>query len=163
MSKEIKQSKRGGTRKGAGRKSKKPEARKPGRQFEYDAPIFLAICERIAAGEFLAHICESPDMPSQTTFRRWKNTSEELRATYARAREDRIDAWADDLIAIADDPTTDHNHRRLRIDARKWVMAKHDPRAYGDKSALELSGPNGAPLVPVINVTIGAAESSPAS
>lgn len=178
MAKEIKQSKRGGPRKGAGRKSKSPEKPKNGRPFEYDAAIFFAICERIAGGEFLAHICDSPDMPSQTTFRRWKNSSDELRLAYVRAREDRIDAWADDLIMIADDgsrdyvitedggavPNQDHIQRsRLRIDARKWIMSKHAPKEYGDKSALELSGANGSPLVPVINVTIGPAEPSSAS
>lgn len=178
MTKEIKQSKRGGPRKGAGRKSRSPEKPKAGRPFEYDADIFFAICERIAGGEFLAHICDSHGMPSQTTFRRWKNSSDELRLAYARAREDRIDAWADDMVMIADDgsrdymasddgalvPNQDHIQRsRLRIDTRKWIMSKHAPREYGDKTALELSGADGAPLVPVINVTIGSAEPAPAS
>lgn len=173
-----KQSKRGGPRKGAGRKSKKPEQPKVGRPFEYDAAIFMAICERIADGQFLTHICASPDMPSETSFRRWKNGSEELRLAYARAREDRSDAWADELIMIADDAGNDfietedgarlpnHEHiqrSRLRVDARKWIMSKHAPRVYGEKSALELSGANGAPIVPVINVTIGPAEPAPAS
>lgn len=179
---------RGGARKGAGRKPKAtktrtikialPEKPKNGRPFEYDASIFFAICERVAGGEFLAKICLEDGMPSEASFRRWKNSNDDLQAAYARAREDRADAWADELVQIADDgsrdytqaedgrlvPDHDHIQRsKLRVDARKWVMSKHAPRAYGEKVALEHSGKDGAPLTPVINVTIGGTEPTPAS
>ncbi len=35
---------------------------------------------------------------------------------------------------------------RLRVDARKWALARMSPRRYGDRVATEISGPNGGPI-----------------
>lgn len=40
-------------------------------------------------------------------------------------------------------------HRRLRIDARKWMLARALPKVYGDRLAAELTGKDGAPLQPM--------------
>ena len=72
-------------------------------------------------------------------------------SAYARAREHQMEAWADEIIAIADDSRGDLmevagkdgkiervvdqeniQRARLRIDTRKWVMSKLAPR-YADK------------------------------
>lgn len=37
-------------------------------------------------------------------------------------------------------------HRRLKIDARKWYAGKIAPKKYGDKVSTELSGPDGGPV-----------------
>jgi len=37
-------------------------------------------------------------------------------------------------------------HRRLQVDARKWMLAKALPKIYGDKITTELSGPDGGPV-----------------
>jgi hypothetical protein len=69
---------------------------------------------------------------------------------YARAREEQADGYADEIVAIADEPpqlvTKDDGEdvevsldsaaiqrQRLRIDARKWVASKLKPKKYGDK------------------------------
>ena len=39
-------------------------------------------------------------------------------------------------------------HRRLRIDARKWVIARMNPRKYGEK--LELAGDKDSPVSIVV-------------
>ncbi len=36
---------------------------------------------------------------------------------------------------------------RLQVDARKWLLSKMRPDKYGDRTALEHTGPGGAPLV----------------
>lgn len=56
---------------------------------------------------------------------------------YARARAAGDDAMAEDIQAIADDGELDPNDRRIRIDARKWLLAKRQPRKYGDKLDVE--------------------------
>jgi terminase small subunit-like protein len=35
---------------------------------------------------------------------------------------------------------------RLRVDTRKWLLAKMLPKVYGDKVAVESSGPDGGPI-----------------
>ncbi|MCK9520851.1 MAG: hypothetical protein M0R74_17780 [Dehalococcoidia bacterium] len=67
---------------------------------------------------------------------------------YARATEDRADKIADEILMIADNTegdkitlpdgreVTNHdvvNRDRLRVDARKWLLAKLNPKKYGDK------------------------------
>jgi hypothetical protein len=37
-------------------------------------------------------------------------------------------------------------HRRLQIDARKWILAKALPKIYGDKLTAEVTGKDGGPI-----------------
>lgn len=84
---------------------------------------------------------------------------------YARAREDQADTLADQIIEIADTPmlgiktktddegnveTTEGDmieHRRLRVDARKWIAAKLKPRKYGERLNTEHTGLDGGPII----------------
>jgi hypothetical protein len=59
---------------------------------------------------------------------------------YARACDDRADLMADELLDIADEKTGDVNRDRLRVDSRKWLLAKLRPKKYGDKIEHEHSG-----------------------
>lgn len=139
------------------------------------------ICGRLAEGETLRGICRDDAMPDQTTVFRWLRTDEDFRKQYALAREAQADAWADEIIDIADDGTNDfiggrnvrlngvyaptedktdprvnaeHIQRsKLRVDARKWLMAKAAPKKYGDKITNEMTGPNGSELRPTIILT----------
>lgn len=92
------------------------------------------------------------------TVYRWLSQREEFRNLYAQAREDQADTLADEIQAIADEPmagkkiTTKANgdvetvefdmieHRKLRVDARKWIAAKLKPKKYGDKVEHEHGG-----------------------
>ena len=75
-------------------------------------------------------------MPDRETIKRWKKDREDFRVQYARARDEQIEAWADQLIDISDDPDLDPNQvaqAKLRTDNRKWLMSKLKPGVYGDK------------------------------
>jgi hypothetical protein len=37
-------------------------------------------------------------------------------------------------------------HRRLRVDVRKWYLSKIAPKRYGERLAHEVSGPDGGPI-----------------
>ncbi len=64
----------------------------------------------------------------------------DLQAAYRAAIEDRADALADDLIALADSAPPAHlegaalyawvQHLKLRVHARQWVAAKLRPRSH---------------------------------
>ena len=50
---------------------------------------------------------------------------------------------SDDLIEIADNPETDAasvNRDRLKVDTRKWLLAKALPKIYGDRLTAEVTG-----------------------
>ena len=92
------------------------------------------------------------NMVPYTTVREWMTETEDRKAMYARAREDRADKLADEIVGISDevDVTVRHDgedvtlaldatavaRNRLRMDARKWVASKLKPRTYGDKLAV---------------------------
>lgn len=75
----------------------------------------------------------------------WQAQDEQFRELYARARAAQLARWADDLVEIADDPSGDPNRDRLRIDTRKWLLARMLPRLYGDR--VVVAGDEAAPVV----------------
>jgi hypothetical protein len=133
-----------------------------GRPSDYSAEITAAICERLGLGESLRQICEDDAMPGKSTVMRWLHDHSEFRDQYARARESQAEYWADEIIQISDDGSNDTykddeghestNHdviarSRLRVDTRKWLMARMAPKKYGDKITQEHTGNDGGPLV----------------
>ena len=98
-------------------------------------------------------------MPDESTVRAWVlDDVEGFGPQYARAREIGYDCMAEELLQIADTPSlgvktvTKPNgdiettlgdmtdHRRIQIDARKWMLSKMLPKRYGDKLDLNHSG-----------------------
>jgi hypothetical protein len=146
-----------------------------GRPSDYTQETADIICRRLAEGESLRAICLADDMPDKATIFRWLAVNEPFRDQYARAREAQADYYAEEIIEISDDGTNDWMERknadgsigdvilngehvqrsRLRVDARKWFASKVAPKKYGDKLLAEVTGADGAPLVPILNVTKG--------
>jgi len=116
----------------------------------------------LAEGRSLVEIGRMEGMPNPATVYRWVAAREDFRERYARAREAQAEHFLDEIIDIADDArndwidratkdgvvtvlNTEHISRsKERIDARKWVMAKLNPKKYGDK--MTLAGDPDAPL-----------------
>jgi hypothetical protein len=111
-----------------------------GRPSIYSQELADRICERLASGESLRAICLDDGMPSWPTISKWLNEKPEFVTQYARAREDQAEAHADRIIEIADDADIDPHHKRIMVDARKWVASKLKPKRYGDKLDLEHKG-----------------------
>lgn len=100
-------------------------------------------------------------MPDRSTVHLWVVEDREgFSRQYANARQAQALRWADEILEIADDGTndtyeTDEGERvdsdviqrsRLRVDTRKWLLSKVLPKVYGDRTALEVSGPDGKPI-----------------
>lgn len=130
------------------------------KQSEIEA-IFLEVIERIAKGEAVRNILKEKSMPDWSTFDRWLDKDEHKSIHYARAMRKRADNIFEDIIEICDSTENDiiidsdgkeiTNHNviqrdRLRVDTRKWYLSKLEPKKYGDKSALEVSGKDGKDL-----------------
>lgn len=125
---------------------------------EFSQELFDTICDRLAGGESLRSICADEDMPSQVSVFKWIGRDEELAKQYARAREAQADAIFDEVLHIANTPMLGEKrkinadgtievtegdmieHRRLQIDARKWMAGKLRPKVYGDKLDLNHGG-----------------------
>lgn len=146
-----------------------------GRPSEYTPEIAERICLELASGKTLREVCRGDEMPDERTVRSWALEDREgFSPQYARARELGYQAMADELLEVADDGRNDWMERRddddnktyvlngehvqrsrLRVDTRKWLLSKALPKIYGDKVTQEVTGADGASLVPIINLTIG--------
>jgi len=123
-----------------------------GRPSDYSEELVEEICLRISFGEGLVKICKDEHIPSRSTVMRWLLNNKEFQDKYAQAREAQADYLLEELLDIADDKSgdtyedakgnikVDHeniNRSRLRVDTRKWVIAKLAPKKYGDRVALD--------------------------
>jgi len=151
-----------------------------GRPSRYTAEIAEEICRRLSHGESLRSVCRDEHMPPEPSVRNWVlDDRKGFAAQYARARDFGADAMADELLEIVDDGSNDWMDRRrpdggvdrvldyehvqrskLRADNRRWLMAKMAPKRYGDKTAVELSGPGSSPIQSVGINTSDPAEAS---
>ncbi len=122
--------------------------RKARRPTQFKSAIADAICARLAAGETLRAICRDPSMPREEVVRGWAIDWPAFAAEFRRAREIGYASLADQLLEIADDSSADTRidekgkarldpeaiqRSRLRIETRKWLLAKVLPRVWGDK------------------------------
>lgn len=80
-------------------------------------------------------------MPAKATVFRWLAQHEEFRDQYAKATETRTDAIFEEMFDIADSVAEEAaavGKARLRIDTRKWALARMNPKKYGDKVSQEI-------------------------
>ncbi len=114
------------------------------------------VLRRLSEGEPLAVICRSdPErFPTPMSWGNWVDADQDLAIAYRRAREVGFDAIAADCLNIADDTSNDtklvgadDNEReaanaewisrsRLRVETRLKLLAKWDPKRYGDKQLI---------------------------
>ena len=140
--------------------------RTPVRPSKFSDEIAAQIVARIAEGEPLAQICRDEGMPDPSTVWRWQQSDEAFAQAIARAREDGFDRIAEGTLEIADDGRNDwmekfdkdgqsagwvingeHVQRsKLRIETRLKLLAKWDPKRYGEKIQAEHSGPDGGAI-----------------
>jgi hypothetical protein len=117
-----------------------------GRPTVFDPGIAAEIIRRLPF-ESIRSICATEGFPSMSTVFSWAaNTKEhaEFAGAYAHARMEQCEVLADDIITLADDKSEDPNSRRVRIDARKWLLSKLRPDKYGDRTVI--SGDQNAPI-----------------
>ncbi|EFF2795816.1 DNA-binding protein [Escherichia coli] len=123
---------------------KEPAAKKTGRPHGYTEEKALEICELVADGQSINKISKLPGMPNRSTILKWFRDVPEFSTMYARAKEIGFEVLADEIIDLADaEVNTDKDQLRrhqLMIDTRKWLLAKLQPRKYGERVTQEIVG-----------------------
>lgn len=126
------------------------QKRPPGRESTFRQDVADEICARLSKGEPLTQICKSDNMPAVRTVDNWREARPEFDAAIVRARAEGYDSIAAECIAIADQTDNDtiygkHGERpntewiqrsKLRIETRLKLLAKWDPKRYGEKLAI---------------------------
>jgi len=121
-----------------------------GRPVAFDQTQANKVCDALAAGETLTEICKREGMPKPNLVRTWAGTNPLFALQYNRARVEQTRAWSDQIVTLADDGAADYkevqkrhgtqlvydrqhvDRVRLRIETRKWIMAKINKAEYGE-------------------------------
>lgn len=126
---------------------------------KYTEEFAKEFCEKIATSERGIHAIAGEMNVHPSTIFDWLNLHEEFTDRYARAKEMQADFMAAQMLNIADETTHDTitvkkksgdsydipdkewiDRSKLRVDARKWLLAKLAPRKYGDKLDVTTNG-----------------------
>ena len=133
---------------------------KTGRPSKYTVEIATKICEQLSEGIPLREICRQEGYPAWQTVYDWMHRDEALgpngsglSVAIERARNVGYDKMAEECLAIADTlelgqkqvmsddgaTTTIEDmlgHRKLRIETRLKLLAKFNPKKYGERAIL---------------------------
>lgn len=142
------------------------KGKKTGRPSTYTKETAEKICELLSDGIPLREICRMEGMPAWRTVYDWMYKDDALgeegaglSAAIARAREIGYDAMAEECLIIADTPKIGFKktfnsgseededsmtvveedmlgHRKLQIETRLKLLAKFNPKKYGDRQIL---------------------------
>jgi hypothetical protein len=124
--------------------------KRTGRPSKYTPEIADEICRRLSEGEPLRQICRDEHMPAWQKIYEWMMKDEVLSGAIAHARDMGYDAMAEECLIIADTPQLGQaqvmddkgsritiedmlGHRKLQIETRLKLLAKFNPKKYGDK------------------------------
>lgn len=142
---------------------------------EQKAKACAEILAAVAGGKSLRSACASGDdwTPTREGFEQWCDSDADLNSQYARARDARAELIFEECLTIADSQESDvyadadgneqTNHdviarAKLRIDTRKWMIGKMQPKKYGDKLEVDNTSSDGSMAFPKIERIIIAAE-----
>lgn len=134
-------------------KKQAAQKNKGGRTSTYDPDIARMMCEQLSEGIPLREICRQEGYPAWRTVYDWMGKDADLAAAIARARDIGYDAMAEECLDIADNGGNDWMERldadgvpigyqvngdhiqrsKLRIETRLKLLAKFNPKRYGDK------------------------------
>ena len=114
---------------------------------EYNENKFKNILDDIESGCSLRAACRKTNL-NRRDFYKWIDDSDELKNQYARATTERHDKIFEEILEISDDGSNDNlvdkegneklnaehvQRSRLRVDSRKWMLGKMNPKKYGDR------------------------------
>lgn len=118
--------------------------------------IFDVICDKIINGKSLRTVLnEIEPKISPSTFFIWLREDELKSKQYEIATKERSELVFEDILDIADNSSNDYvenengnlvlnaeniQRSRLRVDARKWILSKMNPKKYGDKTDITTNG-----------------------
>ena len=115
-----------------------------GRPSIYSDELAFELCRRVASGRSVFAVCADLDMPSDTTVYRWQQEVDGFRDKITRAREERLEAYADRMDALGRRVIEDSDLDPQRVNAA--VNAIDKAARLQQPKKLQHSGPDGGPV-----------------
>jgi hypothetical protein len=140
-------------------------AKKMGRPTKRTPEVVKEICDRLSNGEPLRAICRDSHIPNWDTVYEWMARHEDFAILVAQARENGVEAIAQDTLAMIDAPpqvVVDNNGvsridpayvqwTKLRTEQRMKLLACWSPNRYGNR--VQVAGDKDNPLQVNIQAT----------
>lgn len=107
------------------------------------------IIEGLCDGTPLRELCRQDGMPSWRAVYDWIAADAAFASRIAHARDLGFDAIAEDIFDIADSTKAISDHvqlSKLRIETRLKLLAKWNPKKYGDKQTVDVGNKDGEAL-----------------
>ena len=135
----------------------------PGTGSRYTVALGEAICEELSEGKPLRQICRERGIQWRNIYN-WREQFPQFDSAISRARDIGMDAILEDTLHIADTQEPGEiltikadgareskmedmlGHRKLKIDTRLKLLAKWNPKKYGDTLDLTHKGDPAAPV-----------------
>ena len=129
-----------------------------GRPTIYTPELANEVLARLTMGQSLRTVCRNDHLPAIQTVYNWMSSRPEFMERYTQAKKEAADMMAEDIMDISDDAQNDYmevtygdqsmlrlnseniQRSRLRVETRKWLMAKLQPTKYGDKLDVTSNG-----------------------
>ena len=116
------------------------DAKPKGRPSLFTDELGAEIAERLSKGEPLAAICRDDHMPAVRTVNDWREQNEAFSALIATECLEIANTPIEGVTLVTkEDGKTEERrgdmlgHRKLQIETRLKLLAKWDPRRYGDR------------------------------
>lgn len=116
-----------------------------GRPTDYSDDLATEFCRRVASGRSVLSVCADLDMPSDTTAYRWRQEKPEFRDKLALARDERLEAYSDQIRALGNRVVDDESFDPQRCNAAVNAIDKA-ARLQAPKQRIEMTGKDGAPI-----------------
>ena len=121
---------------------------------KYTPAVAREICDRIASGESINSIGTHKHLPTARNIEKWllDPNKKAFKKLYEQAKKIQMALMAEQLIDIADNGDNDWvkrenkegeawwklngeniNRSKLRVETRKWILARMMPKIYGDR------------------------------
>src|SRR6266436_6370686 len=143
------------------KRTKTPSTQAPakiGRPTKYSLEWAERFCELLAQGQSVRQICSQPGQPDKSQVYRWLDENGDFRDQYVCAREAQADKYFQEIVEIADAATPETvNVARLRVDSRKFTVARLAPKKYGDHISHNVKGAGSINFQPQILISCSSA------
>jgi transposase-like protein len=116
-----------------------------GRPSDYTPELVEEFCRRVATGRSVLSVCADLDMPCDATIYRWRQEKPEFKDKLADARDDRLEAYADQMHALAGRVIEETELDPQRVNAAVNAIDKA-ARLQAPKQRVEVTGRNGGPM-----------------
>lgn len=137
-----------------------PTRRRGGPPTVWTPDVERRFLEALSAGKVIHEACEPDDMPGVSTVYERMEADAAFRTRVAQARARGASAIVAEAKRILDTADTRDSgtanacvaKAKSQAEFRRWLASCHDRATYGEKTSHEVTGPNGGPLVTIVDL-----------